>query len=213
MRNHDRLIDHLSGSARPVKRLWPVGWRVALWIALALPGGMLSSWALHSRFTDWSAPGALSALATLMLALIIGVCAMVSAFSLSLAGRKPVSLKWLALLATAWLALNLGNMSFTLAPAGAGQFGEGVHCYLFMLSASLPMMAFAVIALHRSRSLYPGKSLALAGGGIAFMCSLLLSLCHDTHLHMIDFSMHLAAGLTIVALTVLAGRRWIRVGD
>lgn len=211
MRNHDRLIDQLSDSARPVKRLWPVGWRVAAWIALALPCGMMSSWALHGKFTDWSAPGALAALATLALALVIGSGAMVSAFTLSIAGREPVRLRWLALPALGWLALNLGNMTFSLAPAGAGQFGEGVHCYLFMLSASLPMVAFAVMALHRSRSLYPGRSLALAGCGIAFMSSLLLSLCHDTHLHMIDFSMHLAAGLTIVAATVLAGRRWVRL--
>jgi hypothetical protein len=38
-------------------------------------------------------------------------------------------------------------------------------------------------------------------------------LCHDTHLHAIDFSMHLAAGITIVAMTVLAGRRWVRLGE
>lgn len=210
MRNHDRFIDQLSNSARPVKRLWPTGWRVAVWIALALPCGMVSSWALHSRFTDWSRPDALPALLSLLLSFILGSGAMAGAFTLSLAGRPPVRLRWLGLLALIWLALNLGNMTATLPPGG-GQFGEGVHCYLFMLSASLPMMVIAVAALHRSRSLYPGKSLALAGGGIAFMSSMLLSLCHQTHLHMLDFIMHLAAGITIIAVTVLAGRRWIRL--
>ncbi|WP_312042368.1 DUF1109 domain-containing protein [Erwinia sp.] len=211
MRNHDRFIDQLSDSARPVKRLWPTGWRVAAWVALALPCGMLSSWALHGRFTDWSRPDALPALAGLLLAFVLGTGAMAGAFTLSLAGRRPVRLKWLGILALIWLALNLGNMSSTAPPAGAGQFGEGVHCYLFMLSASLPMTVIAVAALYRSRSLYPGKSLALAGGGIAFMSSMLLSLCHQTHLHMLDFIMHLAAGLTITAVTVLAGRRWVRL--
>jgi len=211
MRNHDRFIDQLSGSATPVKRLWPVGWRVAAWILLVLPCGAISSWALHGRFTDWSQPGALSALLALLLAFMLGSGAIAGSFTLSLAGRQPLRLKWLALLALCWLGLNLSNMTFAGAPAGAGEFGEGIHCYLFMLSASLPMVAISITALRRSRSLYPGRSLALAGCGIAFMSSLLLSLCHETHLHMIDFAMHMAAGATIIAMTVFAGRRWIRL--
>lgn len=209
VRNHEQFIDHLSQSAQPVKRLRPVGWRVAGWVALALPCGMLSSWILHHRFTDWSQPGALPAMLTLLLAFIIGSSAIAAAFTLSIAGRQPVRMRWPLLLALCWLVLNLINMSLSGTRAGAGQFGEGIHCYLFMLSASLPMMVISVISLHRSRSLYPGRSLALAGCGIAFMSSMLLSLCHETHLHLLDFIMHLAAGITIVAITVLAGRRWI----
>lgn len=86
-----------------------------------------------------------------------------------------------------------------------------MHCYLFMLLASLPMIVISIASLHRTRSLYPGKTLALAGCGIAFMCSMLLSLCHEVHLHRFDFAMHLTAGLSIIILTVLAGRRWVRL--
>lgn len=211
MRNHDSLINQLSQSAQPVRRIWPTRWRVAVWIATVLPCGALSSWTLHSRFTDWSQPNAFTAMVALLLSFIIGTSAIASAFNLSIAGRQPLNLRWPLLLAVVWLMLNLTNMSLSGAPAGAGRFGEGVHCYLFMLSASLPMMVISVIGLHRTRSLYPGKSLALAGCGIAFMSSMLLSLCHDTHLHLIDFMMHLAAGVTIVVLTVLTGRRWIHL--
>lgn len=212
MRNHDALIDRLSESARPVKRLWPTGWRVAGWIAAVLPCGALSSWAFHSRYTDWTQPGALSALAALLLAFLLGAGTIAGAFTLSIAGLTPLRLKRLFLLALGWLALNLSNLSFTPPHAGGGRLGEGVHCYLFMLSASLPMILISVFSLYRTRSLAPVKSLALAGCGIAFMSSLLLSLCHDTRLHLLDFSMHLAAGATIVLLTVLVGRRWIRLG-
>lgn len=213
MRNHDQLINQLSASAQPVQRVWPTAWRVAGWIALALPCGALTSWAFHTRFTDWSQPGALIALIALLLSFIIAGCSLAAAFTLSIAGRKPLSLRWPLLLAVAWLALNLINMSASTAPAGMNRFGEGIHCYLFMLSASLPMMLMSVIALQRTRSLYPARSLALSGCASAFTSSMLLSLCHDTHLHMIDFSMHLAAGITIVVLTVLAGRRWIQLGQ
>ena len=178
MRNHDQLINQLSASAQPVQRVWPTAWRVAGWIALALPCGALTSWAFHSRFTDWSQPGAFFALVALLLSLIIAGSTLAAAFTLSIAGRKPISLR-----------------------------------YLFMLSASVPMMLMSVFALQRTRSLYPARSLALSGCGSAFTSSMLLSLCHDTHLHAIDFSMHLAAGITIVALTVLAGRRWVRLGE
>ncbi len=211
MRNHEQLIERLSQSAQPVKRLRPTAWRVAGWIALVLPCGMLSSWVLHRHFTDWSQPDALPAMAALLLAFILGTCAMAAAFTLSIAGRQPLRMRGALWLAVLWLALNLSTMSISGTEAGAGQPGEGMHCYLFMLSASLPMMVISVISLHRSRSLFPGRSLALAGCGIAFMSSMLLSLCHDTHLHPLDFIMHLAAGVTIVALTVLAGCRWIRL--
>ena len=152
-------------------------------------------------------------LSALLLALVIAGSSVAAAFTLSIAGRKPVSLYGLLLLAGLWLTLNLFNLSASVPPAGAGRLGEGIHCYLFMLSASLPMMLFSVIALQRTRCLHPAKSLALAGCGSAFSSSMLLSLCHDTHLHLIDFSMHLAAGLTIVALTMIVGRRWVRLAQ
>ncbi|QII40192.1 DUF1109 domain-containing protein [Rouxiella badensis] len=207
MRNHDLLIDKLSDTAKPVKRVWPTRWRVAAWIIAVLPCGTLTSWALHNRFTDWSQAGAVPALVALLLSFIIGASAMAAAFTLSIAGRQPLRLKWAALLAALWLGGNLLNMS----PSSTLKVGEGVHCYLFMLLASLPMIVISIASLHRTRSLYPGKTLALAGCGIAFMCSMLLSLCHEVHLHRFDFAMHLTAGLSIIILTVLAGRRWVRL--
>ncbi|ORM83276.1 DUF1109 domain-containing protein, partial [Pantoea deleyi] len=167
----------------------------------------------HTRLTDWSQPGALVALAALLLSLVIAGSTLAAAFTLSIAGRKPVSLRWPLLMIGIWLALNLFNLTSETPPAGAARLGEGIHCYLFMLSASLPMMLMSVVTLQRTRSLYPARSLALSGCGSAFTASMLLSLCHDTHLHLIDFSMHLAAGITIVALTVIAGRRWVQLGD
>jgi hypothetical protein len=207
VRNHDLLIDKLSDTAKPVKRVWPTRWRVAAWIIAVLPCGTLTSWALHNRFTDWSQAGAFPALVALLLSFIIGASAMAAAFTLSIAGRQPLRLKWAALLAVLWLGVNLLNMS----PSSTLKVGEGVHCYLFMLLASLPMIVISIASLHRTRSLYPGKTLALAGCGIAFMCSMLLSLCHEVHLHRFDFAMHLTAGLSIIILTVLAGRRWVRL--
>ncbi|WP_168411664.1 NrsF family protein [Erwinia amylovora] len=212
MRNHDRLIDQLSNRASPVKRTWATGWRVAAWIMAVLPCGMLSSWTFHSKFTDWSQQETLPALLSLLFSFIIGASAIAGAFNLSIAGRRSLNPRRVALLALLWLAANLLNASSTNDSAAAGRFGEGIHCYLFMLSASLPMMVVSIVFLYRTRSLCPVQSLALAGCGAAFMSSVLLSLCHGVHLYRFDFAMHLAAGITIIALTVLTGRKWIRLG-
>ncbi|MBA2814330.1 hypothetical protein [Candidatus Pantoea persica] len=59
--------------------------------------------------------------------------------------------------------LNLSNLSFAPPHAGGDRLGEGVHCCLFMLSASLPMILISVFSLYHTRSLAPVKSLALAG--------------------------------------------------
>lgn len=210
MRNHDQLIDQLSRSAQPVRRVWPTGWRVVAWITAALPCGTLASWQLHQAYTDWSQPGALPGLLALLLSFFIGALAITAAFNLSIPGRPHLRLPWLLLAAALWLAMNLHSTGFAAAPQPpVGKLGEGIHCYLFMLSAGLPMVAISIYSLRRTRSLYPQRSLALAGCGIAFMSSTLLSLCHEVHLHPLDFAMHLAAGVTLTLLTVLLGRRWI----
>ncbi len=71
------------------------------------------------------------------------------------------------------------------------------------------MMVLMIASLRRTRTLHPVRSLGMAGLGIASMAVSLLAFCHPVHLHAIDFVMHLAAIVTIVALTVLVGRRWV----
>lgn len=207
MGNHDKLIETLSRTARPVTRTPPTPWRVVSWVSCVLPTGALAGWQLRHTFTDWSQPGALTALLAMLLAFIAGTVAIFSAFNLSIAGRKPIRPLWLTLLVMSWLVTNLINASHT--PIEPHAAGDGMHCYQFMLAASLPMMVFSVISLRRTRTLYPTRSLALAGCGIAFMTATLLSFCHPVELEMPDLLMHLAAALTIIAITVLGGRRWV----
>ena len=51
----------------------------------------------------------------------------------------------------------------------------------------------------------------MAGLGVASLAVSLLAFCHPVHLHLLDFALHLAAIVTIVALTVMVGRRWVSV--
>ncbi|PIJ50333.1 DUF1109 domain-containing protein [Erwinia sp. OLTSP20] len=207
MRNHDKLIETLSRDARPVRRMPATLWRVTCWIASALPAGALASWQLRHALTDWTQPGAISAAAAMLLAFISGSVAIFSALNLSIAGRSAVKARWLVLLILSWLITTLLNTG--LQPTHPLQAGEGMHCYQFMLTASLPMMFIAILCLRRTRSLFPVRSLMLAGCGIAFMTATLLAFCHPVVLERADLLMHLAAALTIIVLTPLVGYRWV----
>ena len=209
MGNHDGLIETLSRSATPVKRPLPTAVRVAVWTALALPCGALMTVGLQSGLTNWSQPGAAWALVALVLSFVLGALGLATAFDLGIPGRKVVGWQGFVPLIVAWLIASA--MSIVINPDPIGRWGEGSHCYGFMTLAGAPMIVLAIVALRRTRALAPGKALAVAGLGIAFMTSTLLTLCHPIEGQLADFLMHLAAAGTIVAVIVVFGRRWVAV--
>jgi hypothetical protein len=208
MADHDLLIARLSRNVAPVKRPLPAGLRAMTWVIMALPVGAMASLLVHRSFTDWSQSGAVWALAQLLLTLVVGTLAIRNAFLLSIAGQRPLSWKIFAPLIGLWLVLTLSNMHLHQTPVAPEQ-REGVSCYLFMLVVSMPMMALVIGYLRRTRSLFPARSLGVAGAGVACMALTLLALCHPTHVSAADFAMHLAATLTIVLATVAVGYRWV----
>ncbi|HEX4501933.1 MAG TPA: NrsF family protein [Scandinavium sp.] len=206
MDSHDALIEKLSRSAVPVKRTQPVRWRVISWVLMALPAGVLASLLLQRAATDWSQPGAEWALAQLALAFSMGLLAINAAFTSSIAGRRPLRMRWLAALAVVWLVSVLVNIGHP--PLSANSLHD-TRCYTFMVTVSVPMIALAIGYLRRTRTLSPLRSLTLSGVGISAMALTLLAFCHPVHLHPEDFLMHLAAIATIVGVTVTLGWRWV----
>ncbi|WP_437615710.1 NrsF family protein [Erwinia sp. V71] len=206
MANHDALIAQLSRSVQPVKRPLSAGWRAISWLALALPSGAAASLLMQRTLTDWSQPGAGWVIIQLALTFTAGMLAISNAFRMSIAGRRPLGWQWFVPLVLAWLA----TTSVTIQPGTSpAEIAEGTHCYLFMLVVSLPMVVITLAYLRRTRTLFPLRSLAAAGAGVACMALTLLSLCHASHVSMHDLIMHTAATLTIVAATMLLGRRWV----
>ncbi|ADU71638.1 NrsF family protein [Pantoea sp. At-9b] len=208
MTDHNVLIEKLSQAAQPVKRPLPTGWRVAAWLAAALPCGVLASLLVQRSLTDWSQPGAHWAMVQLALAFVLGTLAIRNAFTMSIAGRRSLSWKALLPLGLLWLALSILSIPRVEAPL---HVGDGTNCYTFLLVVSTPMMVMMIASLRRTRTLHPVRSLAMAGFGVACMAVTLLAFCHPVHLHQADFFMHLAAIVSIVALTVLVGKRWVAI--
>jgi len=205
--NHELLIDRLSDSLRPVRRPLPAWLRALGWMALALPCGLAATRAIPRYQPDWGAPGMAWAVVEIALSLGLGLAVVVSAFDISIAGRPLRAGRVMVGLGLVWLAVCVGNIA--VSPWHAVRLGAGLYCYTFMMLASAPMMPLMVLALRRTRALHPGRSLAVAGIGIAFLVSGLLGFCHQGHLHPVDFLMHLAAGASIVLLTTVLGRRFI----
>ena len=208
MADHDALIDALSASARPVRRPLSPPLRAMIWAALALAsGGLLVGLALRPETTDWSRPAAAWAGLELVTSLTLGVLSIAAAFDLAVAGRRVAAWPWLGASFAAWVIAVAGRLAAT--PEPIGHLGMGGYCYTFVLLAGAPMALLAVAALRRTRALRPGRALALAGLGSSFLALTLLVLCHAPQARLIDELGHLAAGATLIAATVLAGRRWV----
>ena len=209
MNNHDALIEQLAREAHPVKRPAAPWVRTAVWTLLALPCGFLASLLMQRGEADWSSPGALWAGLMILVAFCFGALAIATAFSLSIAGQCVTHWRWLAGFSVVWVLLGLIDVAGTKDPMG--HFGDGTYCYTFMMLAGTPMVVIVVAALRRTRSLHPVSSLAIAGLGIAAMSQILLGFCHPVAGELMDLLMHLAATITLVAITVLGGRRWVRI--
>ncbi|MEF3101654.1 uncharacterized protein DUF1109 [Raoultella ornithinolytica] len=208
MTDHNLLIEKLGREMRPVKRPWPTGWRVAGWLAVALPCACAASLLVPRGLTDWSQPGARLAVVQLVLAFLLGTLTIRRAFTMSIAGRRSISWKALLPIALMWLGLSISSIPGDAPPL---HDDDSVSCFTFLLVVSTPMMVLMIASLRRTRALYPARSLAMAGLGVASLAVSLLAFCHPVHLHLLDFALHLAAIVTIIALTVVVGRRWVSV--
>jgi hypothetical protein len=209
MNEHDALIEQLCRDAQPVRRPAAPWARAALWMLVALACGGLASRLMPRAHPDWLAPGALWALLWILVSFCLAGVALTAAFTLGIAGQRVRHWRWLGALTVAWLLVGLIGVTGSADPVGHA--GDGKYCYTFMLVAGTPMIAIMVAALRRTRSLHPARSLAIAGLGIAALSQLLLGFCHPVAGQLVDLAMHLAAALTLVAVTVLGGRRWVRV--
>lgn len=207
MLNHDRLIDDLCARAAPVRRVSPAWMRTAAFLPLMLALGWAATTIFHRAVTGWAPPDADIGSVNAALCLLIGGAAFLRSLTLSVPGRDVRSRGWIALAAAAWLGVTLFGIG---SPSGLRDaYREGRNCFAFLLVAGLPMIAVAVAALRRTRSLTPVRSLAAAGIGVSFLSFGLLAFCHPAATTLLDTAGHLAAALVLGALTLFIGSRAI----
>lgn len=205
------LIERLSASATPVRRLRPPLLRACLWLLFAgLVLAVLA--ALHGTRPDLAARlGQPSFAAAITGSFLTGVLAAIAAFHLSLPDRSRL---WLLLPAPAlafWL-LTIGYGCLTdwvsLGPDGV-RFGSTMECFATLLLTSLPSAAALLAMLRHAARLDPTAVGLMGGLATAGVASTALSLLHEIDATAMVLLWHLGAAALIVALSGMFGRRML----
>ena len=207
------LIDQLVRGAAPVKRLGSPLRRACLFVAgvMALVGALV--------LVRGIAPGALERFSEMRVVLetaataLTGVAAILAAFSLAIPGRSPL-----------WMALPVPPLVLWLATSGYGCYrnwlargadgslalGHSSDCFVFILTASIPMALALFFALRRARLLNPAPVLAVGALGVAGLAAAALQFFHPFDVTVTDLALHVAAVGLVVALVTTFGTPRLR---
>lgn len=201
----EQLIARLAAEAGPVRRLRPPAWRAALWllaVAVVSAAAILACCdfdVMRERLRD-------SKLIIEMAAtLLTGIVAVIAAFELSLPDRS----RFWALLPVPLLAVWIASSGYScyrhwirFGPGG-WQLGDSSNCFIFILSASVPLGISLLLLLRHAKPLSPVPVAAVGGLGVAAIAAFLLQFFHPFDVTIMDLAVHVAA-VTIVVVTTSA---------
>ena len=140
-------------------------------------------------------------------ALLTGVSAVLAAFYVSVPGRSTfwryLPLPPLAL----WIATSgLGCLTYGLGLGPVGhRLGLSVHCFVFIVALSTPLLVFLYLILRRAHPLEPRLVSLLAALGVAALAAFTLQFFHPFDITAIDLSVHIAAVIAIIGLATICG--------
>ncbi len=207
---HRALVRRLAAEVKPTRRLWPVGARLGLWMALEVAG---LAWVGTHTSNDFMQK--LKQPVYTIEVLFFAVAAVISA---ALALRSAVPGR--ALRASEAALAGVLVLAGTLLVAGVepmdtthtlGEFVRvGLPCaYYLGMRAALPLLALWWM-VRRGASMSGGLSGLLVGAGAAFFsfATLRLECPIDEPLHVLTW--HFLPAVALIALSTLAGGTWLR---
>jgi hypothetical protein len=208
--DNEQLIKSLTADLRPVRPLRSPLLRAALWLGgAALVSALVVSLSVGVHVfaarvavprVAWQCAGeALTAASAVLAALMRSV-----------PGRSP---RW-ALLPVPGCALWLGASGLGCLANGWGQRGhlgdsidESLHCFVFILGASVPLAAALFAALRRAHPIDPLPVATLGTLGVAASAAFVLEFIHPFDVTVIDLALHLGAVGIVMALGIGLRRR------
>jgi len=202
---HRAVVDRIVAEIRPVRRLWPVWARLAVWIVLEI--GVLVGLILHGHRPDLA--GRLQNPAYLFTVGIFAVCGIIAAtlaLRAAIPGREPRPIEVTALIVLGTVAaLLLFSWPLNDALPLSDFISTGVHCAAWTVIFALAPWIALLWALGRGAPMAGAFDGALAGAA-AFLCSFALMRVDcpiDEPLHLLTW--HLAPALAGIALSAGIG--------
>ena len=203
------LIERLSASATPVRRLRPPMQRAGLWLLFATV--VLAVLALsHGVRPDLATKlGQPVFAAGLVGSLLTGILATITAFCLSVPDRSRL---WLLLPVPAlvlWVAtIGYGCLTdwVSIAPGGL-RLGSTLDCFLTLVLASLPPAVLLLAMLRHTAPVQPRILPAIGGLAVAGIAATSMSVLHELDATIMVLIWNLGAAALIVGLGGTIGRR------
>ena len=140
--------------------------------------------------------------------LLTGVAAVVAAFYLSVPDRSS-RFRYVSLLPFAlWVASSgAGCLQYGLGLGPAGhRLGQNSHCFVFIISTSIPLAAFLYAVLRRARPLETVPVLLTTALGVAALAAFTLQFFHTFDTTWVDLAVHLIAVGTVIGLATASRR-------
>jgi hypothetical protein len=208
------LIERLSATATPVRRLRPPMQRAGLWLLFAFLVLVVLAVAHGVRSDLVPRLGQPVFAAALAGSLLTGILATIAVFHLSVPGRSRL---WL-LLPVPGLVLWVATIGYgcltdwvSIAPGGL-RLGSTLDCFLTLVLASLPPFVLLLAMLHHTAPVQPRILPAMGGLAVAGIAATSMSILHELDATIMVLLWNLGAAALIVALGGTIGRRILRSG-
>lgn len=207
-RDFDSLIDQLSASAAPVRRLAPPMARALIWLGVI---GVVCAAAILklSNLPAFTARAADPRFAGEMFAVLAtGVAGVIAAFHVSVPDRSRLWALLPAPFAILWIVLSgVGCWRDWAEQTQRGWgLGQSAYCFRFLLGIGIPLAALLLFSLRRASPLQPRLVAAVGSVGVAGLAAFVLQFFHPFDVTVMDFATHLVALLLLIGLSSLSGR-------
>ncbi len=207
---HRALVEQLAANLRPVRRLWPIRVRLALWLAV---GAVVAGWVLTHTHNDFvhKLGDPTYALETLFFAAAAVMVAII-ALRAAIPGLESAS----ALVALPFALVALGTLMVIMQPMRTGYplsefIRAGRICaYDTWLLAAAPWVVLWW-AVRRGAPIHGGSAGFAVGAAAALFSFALMRLgCpNDERLHLLVW--HLFPAILVTAISAVAGALWLRL--
>jgi hypothetical protein len=208
-RDHDTLIQQLTGDLAPVKRLAPPFWRALIWTVVVAAIALVAAMATDRHAIAHRLMAEPDMWLAVVGSTLTAILAAYAAFQLCLPDRSsywallplPPALLWIA--ASGAGCLRVLRIADTRPPTGSDER----DCLIIIIALSIPLSLLLLVMLRKGHTLLPGLTTMTAGLAAAAASATLLMFFHPFDATASDLIAHGVAVVIVVACVRYFGGR------